>query len=237
MPKGWPYQNVRGRKPTIRQLIFVEEYARDWDGGAAYLRAGYRVKDKRWASDAAARLLSHPHIAYLVDEKRKALAKAATISAERTLEELRRVAFFDFRKLFHPDGTLKQPKEMDEDTASVVSFIEVFEEYQGNGKKRKLVSRIKKVRLWDKLAALQSIGKNLGLFKEIQEHRGSIEHVHQVDSRLLVMLDVLPLEVKEQMLERLKSKLEPKQLENKSDGNGIPESSDVGAVDPSSAVP
>ena len=208
----------RPKKPSLtdKQRRFIDEYQKDWNLVDAVLRAGYEAARRSSASLIGQNLLKQPLVKAAIEEKRRKLAAKADITAERTLEEIRRVAFFDFRKLFNPDGSLKNPEDMDDETASVVSSVEVFEEYEGKGESRKLIGYTKKVRLWDKIRALENLGKNLGLFREITEHHGSIDHNHKVDSRLLVLLDALPLEVREQMLEKLKGG-QVKQLEHKSD--------------------
>lgn len=213
-----PGKAGRPRKPSLtdKQRRFIDEYPKDWNVVNAVERAGYDVANRANASYIGKSLLKQPLVKAAIDEKRKRLATKADITAERTLEEIRRVAFFDFRKLFNPDGSLKNPEDMDDETASVVSSVEVFEEYEGKGEDRKLIGYTKKVRLWDKIRALENLGKNLGLFKEIMEHHGTIDHNHKVDSRLLVLLDALPLEVREQMLEKLKAD-QVKQLEHKPD--------------------
>src|SRR3990167_9590378 len=132
---GWemPRGGVPGRpkKPSLtdKQRRFIDEYQKDWNLVDAVLRAGYEAARRSSASLIGQNLLKQPLVKAAIEEKRRKLAAKADITAERTLEEIRRVEFFDFRKLFNPDGSLKNPEDMDGETASVVSSVEVFEEY------------------------------------------------------------------------------------------------------------
>jgi phage terminase small subunit len=48
------------------------------------------------------------------------------ISADRILQELARIAFFDPHKPFNQDGSLKNIAELDIDTAAAIAGIEIF---------------------------------------------------------------------------------------------------------------
>jgi phage terminase small subunit len=47
------------------------------------------------------------------------------ISVDRVLQELARIAFFDPRKLFNHDGSLKDITELDADTAAAIASVEI----------------------------------------------------------------------------------------------------------------
>jgi hypothetical protein len=97
------------RKPgsgTARQARFVAEYLIDLNATQAAIRAGY---SKQTARQQASDLLSKPDIATaIVAGKAKQLGKA-NLTAVSVLEELRRLAFSDVRRLFDlldPDSSL-----------------------------------------------------------------------------------------------------------------------------------
>jgi phage terminase small subunit len=69
------------------------------------------------------------------------------------LEEVRRLSFSDPRKLFRKDGTPIPITELDDDTAAMISAIEVDAD-----------GRLTRIRLWDKNAALEKAMKHLGLY-------------------------------------------------------------------------
>jgi hypothetical protein len=68
-------------------------------------------------------------------------------------------------------GCMKDPREWDDATAAAVASIEIVEEFSGTGADRKLVGHTKKVKLWDKNAALEKALKHLGLYERDNTQR------------------------------------------------------------------
>ena len=90
------------------------------------------------------------------------------------LREFKRLSMFDARKLYRDDGTMKAPDEWDDDVASMVQSFEQEELYDGVGKERMEVGKIKKVKLWSKERALQMLAKNMGMLIERIDHSGKV---------------------------------------------------------------
>ena len=133
-----------------KQRAFVREYLKDRNGSQAAIRAGYAAAG---AHVQASRLLTHPKIAAeLAKAETKAMAKVE-LTVERTLQEIARIAFQDPRKLYREDGSQRPIHELDDDTAAAVASVE----YGAEG--------ARKVRTWDKNAALEKAMKHLGLFE------------------------------------------------------------------------
>lgn len=89
------------------------------------------------------------------------------ISAEKVLRELARLAFLDPRKLFAEDGSLKPINELDDDTAAAIAGVEYEKLFEHFGKgQAKHVGTTTKVKLINKTAALEMLGKYLKLFQE-----------------------------------------------------------------------
>jgi len=74
--------------------------------------------------------------------------------------EYAKLAFFDIRKLFNEAGGLKDPEEWDDETAAAVAGLENMDMRGIEGEPAPGV--IKKVKLSDKRAALDSLCKVLG---------------------------------------------------------------------------
>ncbi len=89
------------------------------------------------------------------------------ISAERILQELARLAFLDPRKLFTPEGELRPITELDEDTARAIAAFDHEKLFEHFGKgQAKHVGNTVKVKLADKIRALQLLGQYHKLFTE-----------------------------------------------------------------------
>ncbi len=151
------------RPLTARQQRFAEEYLVDLDASAAARRAGYSA---RTAGQIGYQLLQKTSIRQAISAGQLRLRRKAEVSAERVVRELARVGFADPRPLFRPDGTLKDLSELDGEAAAAVASLVIREEYRGTGRGRRVVARTKKVRLWNKVSALEQLGRHLGLFPD-----------------------------------------------------------------------
>lgn len=147
---------------TPKQQRFIAEYLIDLNGAQAAARAGYSAKS---ANDMAKQNLSNPAIAAEVAKRMAKRANKIELTADNVLREIARVALSDTRKLYREDGTLKRPDEWDDDTAAAVAGVEVLEEFEGRGESRELIGHTKKLKLWDKNAALDKAAKHLGLYE------------------------------------------------------------------------
>ncbi len=121
------------------------------------------------------------------------------------------MAFSDLRKVYNADGSLKLPTEWDDDMAAAISGVETFEEFQGRGKDRKYIGTTKKVRVFDKVRALEILGKHLGIFPtEKKDDDGGVKEVSMTNLELSAKIVYLvTLACQKQELEDEQSKAQP----------------------------
>src|SRR5262245_19295605 len=93
----------------------------------------------------------------------------AAIDAERVLDELARVAFSDIGDLVDADGHLKPLHQLRDGTAGAVASVDVMSR-NGNGEPYTVL----RIRLWDKVRALELLAKHYALLTERVEHQGEI---------------------------------------------------------------
>lgn len=126
--------------------------------------------------------LRYSDVAYWIqgDIKRlESYTKAAQLSDEwirnRILNELACIALYDPRDILDAKGALKPPAEWPEAVARAVSSIEIDEikEYDPDEHRQVVIGETKKVRLMDKIKALENIGKQFGMF--VQKHNVKVE--------------------------------------------------------------
>lgn len=142
---------------------FCEEYMIDLNGKQAAIRTGYS-EDR--AEVTASELLAREDVKlYLIELKRKAADKLE-IKRDRVLKEYARIAFADIRKYYDEGGNLLSPDQLDDDAAAALAGIEVFEEFEMAKGTKKKIGNTKKIKLSNKLQALDSLAKHLGLFEE-----------------------------------------------------------------------
>lgn len=101
-------------------------------------------------------------------------------SKQTVLRELQHIATSDIRKIFHEDGSLKPMSDWPEEVARAVASVEVYEVYERDGRQKVQVGWTKKVKFWDKRAAIELIGKNLGLFVERHKHDLTVMTLEQL---------------------------------------------------------
>ena len=148
-----------------KQQLFVTEYLVDLTAGAAAMRAGY-TKHRRSADTLGSRLLQQPDIAAAVADALEQRAARTRINADRVLLELARVAFANQRSVvdWGPGGIILKPSEgLDEDTSAAIAEVS-----ETTGPK----SVTTKVKMHDKIKALELLGKHLRLFKDKDEDDG-----------------------------------------------------------------
>lgn len=149
---------------TPRQAAFVREYLIDLNGTQAAIRAGYSAKT---ANEQASRLLAHVSVAAAVQAAMDARSERTEITADRVLAELAKVGFSDIRKLFDDDGKMKHVTMLDDETAAFVSSIKVVanKANRADGENEQLeVENTLEIKVWDKLSALEKLGRHLKLF-------------------------------------------------------------------------
>lgn len=106
---------------TPKQVAFVKQYLIDHNATQAAIRAGYSQKT---AASIGEENLRKPEIRAAIDLAMSDVAGRLGISAERVLRERARLAFSDPRKTMHPDGRMKRPHELDDDTAAAIASFE-----------------------------------------------------------------------------------------------------------------
>lgn len=156
---------------TPKQALFVQEYLVDLNATRAYKAAGYSQKS---AEVCASQLLRNPKVQAVIAKKTDKRMDRLEISADRVLQEIARLAFFDPRKFFNSDGSAKQVHELDDDTAMALAGMDVAEMFEGSGDQKHAYGLMKKFKLADKGQNLERLGKHLKLFTEKVETSGEI---------------------------------------------------------------
>ncbi len=114
---------------------------------------------------------------YESEERKKsyeaALEARGEYVAQEILAELKKLGFSDIRKLFNDDGSIKEVSQLDDDTAAAIAGIEIQEEVCDKDGKT-VVPRTRKIKVVDKLKAIEMLGRNLKMFTDKVEHSGKV---------------------------------------------------------------
>lgn len=154
-----------------RKAKFIESYITN--GGNATEAAKAAGFSPKTARSQGARLLTDVDTIAAVAARRSALVEKFELTTERTLQEIARLAYFDPRKMYRPDGTLKGIHELDSDTAAAIAGMEVDEITAGEN----VIGVTKKFKHWDKNAALEKAMKHLGQYEADNRQRNPLQEM------------------------------------------------------------
>jgi phage terminase small subunit len=141
---------------NLKQRRFCQEYVIDYNATKAAQRAGYSEKTA-YAQGSA--LLNKPEIQQKIAENIEKISNSTQISAEKVLNELAKLAFYNPQDFFNADGSLKDISDLTEDQAACINGLEVVDI-------PRRVAKLKKIKLSSKDSALDKLMRHLGLYKD-----------------------------------------------------------------------
>jgi len=191
---------TKERELTEKQRKFIKEYLKDPNATQSAIKAGYSETS---AYSTGCMLLKNHKIALELQRKRELIASKVDkyeITPEKVLKEFAKVGFADMGEFANwgEDGvSLRSSSELTQEQTSAVG--EVTETRTTFGESGEKVTT--KIKLADKLKALENLGKHLGLFKEqvnmvgtfqlmlpddddLLESQGTLDQIDDVDDEL-----------------------------------------------------
>lgn len=150
-------------KLTPKQAMFVKEYLVDLNATQAAIRAGYSAKT---ASEQGTRLLGNVKIQAALGEIQQARGNRLEVTADRIEKELAKIAFAKVNGAVEWDALTAKLKSSDELPDEVLATIqEISQTAHGI-----------KIKQYDKLKALELLGRRHGMFVDKVEHSGTIKN-------------------------------------------------------------
>ena len=150
-------------KLTAKQEAFCQEYLIDLNATQAAARAGYSPKT---AHVIGQENLRKPAISARIGEAMAERERRVHITQDRVLQELARLAFSALRRAFKDDGSLKLPQEWDDDTAAAMAGVDTITSSMGGEEEAAVSLTTKKVKVFDKGAALTLAMRHLGMLND-----------------------------------------------------------------------
>ncbi|MCL6458057.1 MAG: terminase small subunit, partial [Gorillibacterium sp.] len=153
-------------------------YLIDLNATAAYRRAGYTAKGNA-AEVNAHRLLSNTKVQEAIQKAMGAREKRTEITQDRVLQELAKIGFADIKD-YLSFGTEKQAVGATDDGELVFGYKDVIELRPSDQVDGAVISEVKYTRdgiafkLHDKVAALEKLGRHLGMFVDKVKISGHI---------------------------------------------------------------
>lgn len=154
----------KAKNLTPKEEIFVRQFLATGNATKSAITAGYSAAT---AGVTGSKLLKKAKVAAELANLREKLLSKLEITAEKVLEGLGELAFFDPRKMFNPDGSMKKVTEMDDATVHALAGMDVEKLFKHFGKgQAEEVGTITKVRLADRGLNLERLGRHFKLFTD-----------------------------------------------------------------------
>lgn len=157
---------------TPQREAFAAALATGITQAAAYRQAFPRSLN--WKDETvwrkASLMAANGEVRARVEELSKKAASANEVTVERVVRELARLAFFDIAKLVGEDGRPLAIHQIDEDTRRAVVGLDVATV----GNDQQGVGEVLKIKLADKGANLERLGRHLKMFVDKVELSGSV---------------------------------------------------------------
>ena len=195
------------KKLTPKQAAFVREYLIDLNSAAAARRAGY--------SDSTAKEIGHenltkPHIAAAIQEAMDTRAERTEITADRVLEEVAKLAFSsigDYYRISDEGEPIIDLSDLTRDQMAALTELQVEDYREGRGDNSRDVRRIR-IKLADKKASLELLGKHLKLFTDKIDVTSGGKELKSLTEERSRLEDLTP----EQLVALYHGKLDPDDL-------------------------
>lgn len=173
-------------KLTEKQKIFANEYLVDLNATRAYKKAYPSTKKEQTINAAASRLLRNVKVKEYIDKKIKDREKRTEITQDKVLNELAAIAFSkgsDYAEVINRNIIVDGKTVLDEEgNPQTYQDVELKLTSQLTEQQKKAISNIKRgkngieVSTYDKVRALELLGKHLGMFKDKVEVSGVINN-------------------------------------------------------------
>jgi phage terminase small subunit len=152
---------AHGSSLTAQQKRFACEYLKTLNASQAAVSAGYTKKN---AGILGYQLLKNPLVANYIQQQMDRRAERLEISADKVLQEIAKLSYANTQDLYDEYGELIPIQDLPRNIAAAVQSIEVSSTQQG--------TVLQKIKLHDKRASLELLGKHLVLFTDKKEITG-----------------------------------------------------------------
>jgi len=140
-----------------KQRLFCQEYLVDLNATKSAIRAGYSAKT---AHSIGFENLTKPEIQDYIQELMQKRSEKTRITAERVLEELAKIGFSNMQDFTDNSNGVVNINNLDPSKGACISSIETISRTIGEGEGEITITKLK---LHDKLSALEKIAKKFGV--------------------------------------------------------------------------
>lgn len=154
---------------NAKQRLFVKEYIKSGNATQAAKVAGYSPKS---AKTVGPRMLENVGVKAAIARSLDKATEKAELNAAAVLANIRKLAEVNLTKAFAEDGTMLPLHEMPEDVQFALVSIESDDLIVGSYTKKKKIGKTRKLKIADKVRALEMLAKHFKLLTDVQEVTG-----------------------------------------------------------------
>ena len=178
---------------TAAQKRFCDEYLVDLNATRAYKVAYSRCKKDETANVNGSKLLRNTKVQEYLSKKQKEIEKRTEVTQDMVVQELAKIAFFNIKDIYSENGTLKQIKDIDDNTSRAIASVKTLQKagsmkinvnMEGQDKEIPLEhidEQTIELKINDKVKALELLGKHLGMFNDVNVNMKNAVQVELVD--------------------------------------------------------
>lgn len=148
---------------TPKQERFCEEYMIDLNATQAAIRAGYSPKT---ANEQAGRLLVNVSIQEKITELRSKISEKNENLTQRVIDELVKVGFSNIQDYITNGNSVQDLADIEPHKAAAVASVKKSVTTFGDDKGNEGIKEVVEFKLWDKISALEKVGRHLGIFEK-----------------------------------------------------------------------
>ena len=150
---------------NIKQEEFCRKYVEYGGNGTQAYKEVYECDDDA-ARTNASRLLTNDNVKAYIDELLEDARNRNKITVDKIVNEYAKLAFFNPANVFNDNGTVKDIQQLEDNVTAAIKTIKIKEDYRYEDGEQVFDGYTKEISFSDKKAALDSLGKFLGIFVE-----------------------------------------------------------------------
>mgnify|MGYP003387114439 CR=1 FL=1 len=166
---------------TLKQRTFADEYLLTHNKKASAIKAGVSAKS---AGTTGGRLCKNVDVSKYISLRRcqiqDELEASYCTTKDRLLRELAAIAFLDPAKMFDESGNILPMHTMDEMTRRAIASIDVEELANTDSE---LIGCVRKVKTSSKIAAIELLGRHLGMWGQNNDGERSILNIRIITDK------------------------------------------------------
>lgn len=172
-----------------KQKRFCDEYAIDFNGTQAAIRAGYSIKT---ANEQAARLLANVSVQSYLAEVAEKKRGSNELTAQMVINELAKIAFHNVQDFINGGNSILELKFLDREKTAAVSGIKTkVRNIPGRDGKPGEIETETDLKFHSKEKALELLGRHFGIFEKDNEQSKTTINLSNLTVDQLLQLENL----------------------------------------------